>query len=196
MNKRIIKTLVILLFIVELFACKKDVVVTVEEKYVPEPANQFAVDKETETLPVEETNERHKYPEDFIIKPEKEISIDTNQFLTKINYVRNNIDKFTDTVIKIEGMYGRYKSWDETFDYPMVYRNGPGCCANDVYDGFYLVNINQNEFELDDWIKVKGKPFLYDHTDSEGTVTKYLFLVVEEIKKGTLKERKAEMVNN
>ena len=37
---------------------------------------------------------------------------------------------------------------------------------------------------------------MYEHTDSEGEVKKYLFILVEDIKILSLKERKAEMVNN
>ena len=89
-----------------------------------------------------------------------------------------------------------YKSWDETFVFPIVYRNGPAEYGDDQYGGFYLVNINQDIYHLNDWIKVKGKPFIYEHTDSEGELQKFLFLVVENIDVLTLKERKAEMVNN
>lgn len=165
-------------------------------EFAPPAANQFALDKETETSTIEETKAHHIYPEDFKLKPEKEFHIGDKEFLTRINFIKNHIDDFKDSDIIVEGMYALYTSWDETFKYPMVYRNGPGCCGDDQYGGFFLININMDDYETDDWIEVKGKPFLYEHTDSEGEVQKFLFLVAEEVKKKTTKERKAEMVNN
>ena len=164
--------------------------------FMVEPANQFAVDKETEVETLEPTKAKREYPEDFKLNPDTEVAIGEKQFLTKINYIFNNIEKFANSSIIVEGMYGLYKSWDETFEFPMVYRNGPAEHGDDQYGGFYLVNINQEQYHLNDWIKVKGKPFIYEHTDSEGEVQKFLFLVVEQIEVLPLKDRKAEMVNN
>ena len=161
-----------------------------------EPANQFAVDKETEVETVEPTKAHREYPADFKLVPDTEVVIGERQFLTKINYIYNNIEKFENCSIIVEGMYGMYKSWDETFVFPIVYRNGPAEYGDDQYGGFYLVNINQDAYHLNDWVKVKGKPFIYEHTDSEGEVQKFLFLVVESAEVMTLKDRKAEMVNN
>lgn len=167
-----------------------------ESIFTVEPANQFAVDKETEVETIEPTKAHREYPADFKLVPDTEVVIGERQFLTKINYIYNNIEKFENSSIVVEGMYGMYKSWDETFVFPIVYRNGPAEYGDDQYGGFYLVNINQELYHLNDWIKVKGKPFIYDHTDSEGELQKYLFLVVENIEVLSLKERKAEMVNN
>ena len=164
--------------------------------FMVEPANQFAVDKETEVETLEPTKAHREYPEDFKLMPDTEVVIGEKQFLTKINYIFNNIDKFANSSIIVEGMYGLYKSWDETFVFPIVYRNGPAEYGDDQYGGFYLVNINQDLYHLNDWLKVKGKPFVYEHTDSEGELQKFLFLVVENIEVMTLKDRKAEMVNN
>lgn len=167
-----------------------------ESVFTVEPANQFAVDKETEVETIEPTKAHREYPVDFKLVPDTEVVIGERQFLTKINYIYNNIEKFENSSIIVEGMYGMYKSWDETFVFPIVYRNGPAEYGDDQYGGFYLVNINQELYHLNDWIKVKGKPFIYEHTDSEGELQKYLFLVVENIEVLSLKERKAEMVNN
>ena len=164
--------------------------------FMPEPANQFAMDKETEVETLEPTKAHREYPEDFKLAPDTEIVIGEKQFLTKINYIFNNIEKFENSSIIVEGMCGIYKSWDETFTFPIVYRNGPAEYGDDQYGGFYLVNINQDLYHLNDWIKVKGKPFIYEHTDSEGEVQKFLFLVAENVEVMTLKDRKAEMVNN
>lgn len=196
--KKILIIELVLCVSIILFSCislKEDVVV--KETYkVPEAANQFALDKETETSTVEETKAHHIYPEDFKMTVDKEVSIGEKNFLTRINYIYNNIESFANTTIIVEGMYGLYTSWDGTFEFPMVYRNGPGCCGDDQHGGFYMVNIPQNQFELNDWIEVKGTPFLYEHKDSENEVTNYLFLLVSSIEKRPTKDRKAEMVNN
>lgn len=161
-----------------------------------EPANQFAVDKETEVETLEPTKAHREYPSDFKLAADTEIVIGEKQFLTKINYIYKNIEKFANSSIIVEGMYGLYVSWDETFTFPMVYRNGPAEYGDDQYGGFYLVNINQELYHLNDWVKVKGKPFVFEHTDSEGELQKFLFLVVESMDVMPLKDRKAEMVNN
>lgn len=172
---------------------------TIEEQeslFIPVPANQFAMDKETEVETIEPTKAHREYPEDFRLSPDLEIVIGEKQFLTKINYIYNNIEKFQNSDIIVEGMYGLYKSWDGTFEFPMVYRNGPAEHGDDQYAGFYLVNINQELYKIDDWIRVKGKPFMYEHTDSENELQKFLFLLVEQVDVLPLKERKAEMMNN
>ena len=178
-------------------SCSKNVVENESDTFFTvEPANQFAMDKETEVETIEPTKAHREYPSDFNLVPDTEVVIGERQFLTKINYIFNNIEKFENSSIVVEGMYGLYKSWDETFIFPMVYRNGPAEYGDDQYGGFYLVNINQELYHLNDWLKVRGKPFIYEHTDSEGEVQKFLFLVVENIEVMTLKDRKAEMVNN
>ncbi len=179
-------------------SCRTEIMHDVEatDVFMPEPANQFAMDKETEVETLEPTKAHREYPADFKLTPDTEVVIGEKQFLTKINYIFNNIEKFENSSIIVEGMYGIYKSWDETFTFPIVYRNGPAEYGDDQYGGFYLVNINQELYHLNDWIKVKGKPFIYEHTDSEGEVQKFLFLVAENVEVMTLKDRKAEMVNN
>lgn len=196
--KKILIVELVLCVSIILFSCLslKEEVVVKETYRVPEAANQFALDKETETSTVEETKAHHIYPVDFKMTVDKEVSIGEKNFLTRINYIYNNIDSFANSTIVVEGMYGIYTSWDGTFEFPMVYRNGPGCCGDDQYGGFYMVNIPQEQFELNDWIEVKGTPFLYEHKDSENEVTNYLFLLVSSIEKRPTKDRKAEMVNN
>lgn len=201
--KKFIREIVVLVSIMSLiftlFSCKnllgsKDD--ETETLYIPEAANQFALDKETEVETIEETKAHHIYPKDYKLPVNPEITIGEKDFLTRINYIYNHIDEFKNSDIIVEGMYGWYTSWDKTFEFPMVYRNGPSCCGDDQYGGFYLVNIDQTQYEIDDWIEVKGKPFMYEHKDSEGEMQHFLFLLVTDIKKLTTKERKAEMVNS
>ena len=184
-------------------ACKNGILEGVENIdifetsiYVPSPANQFPLDNETYVETNEPTEAHHPYNAAFTLKPDNEIVIGERDYLTKINYIYNHIDLFSKSTIIVEGMYAMYDSWDETFQFPMVYRNGPACHGDDQYGGFFMVNVPENTLEIDDWIKVEGKPFMYDHTDSEGETKKYLFLIVTKIDKLSVKERKAEMVNN
>ena len=195
--KKIKIILLVMLMLFAMVSCNEATkMLDSDEIFIPEPANKFAIDKETEVETVESTGAHHVYPADFKIDPGLEVVIGEKQYLTKINYIYNNVDKFKDSTILVEGMYGLYTSWDETFKFPIVYRNGPSCHGDDQFGGFFLVNIDTNLFTVDDWIKVKGKPFMYEHTDSEGEIQKFLFLLVEEVKTLGVKERKAEMVNN
>lgn len=200
---RILKNIIIIItlavFAMVIVACEREEdgeIFEQETIYIPEPANKYAVDKETEVETIEPTEAHRPYPEDYSIKPSKEITIGEKEFLTRINYIYKHIDLFENSDIIIEGMYGLYTSWDETFTSPMVYRNGPGEYGDDQYSGFYLANIENMDLYIDDWLKVKGKPYIYEHTDSEGEVQKFLFLNVETCEVLTTKERKAEMVNN
>lgn len=197
--KNIICIVVLLTMTLSIFSCvksKKDAMYETETLYIPEPANKYAMDKETEVETIEPTEAHRPYPEDYYIKPANEISIGEKEFLTRINYIYKNIELFKESDIIIEGMYGMYTSWDGTFSSPMVYRNGPGEYGDDQYSGFYLDNVDGYNLQIDDWLKIKGKPYMYEHTDSEGEVQKFLFLKVETCEVLTTKERKAEMVNN
>ncbi|MCQ2609596.1 MAG: hypothetical protein MJ151_02235 [Lachnospiraceae bacterium] len=163
---------------------------------MPEPINKYAFEKETETTTIMPTKAKHEYDANFKLKADKEITISTDNFLTKVNYIKNHMSEFADTMITIDGLFGRYTSWDGTFHFPMIYRNGPACCGDDQYGGFFLVNFDETQFNLDDWIEVKGKPFNYEHEDSEGEKFNYPFLLVDTIRVLSVRERKAEMVND
>ena len=98
-------------------------------------------------------------------------------------------------------MYGTYISHDNSLTHPIVYRNGPGCCGNDDYDGFLLINVENaytgdEPLRLNDWIKVVGTPFMHEHTNNKGENEEYLFLIATSIEKMDLKSRGAEMVND
>lgn len=166
------------------------------EAFIPPAANQFAIDKENEEETIEPTLAHRPYPSDFTMPTGGEVTIGEKQFLTRINYIYNHIEQFEKTKIIVEGMYGEYSSWDGTFTFPMVYRNGPSEYGDDQFGGFYLVNVPTEYLNIDDWIKVKGTPFMYEHTDSEGELQKYLFLLAETCEVLPTKERKAEMVND
>ena len=201
MRKQLLKITTTICFVMCLIlaSCKNSTNVALTESngdFVPPAANQFAVDKENEEETIAPTLPHRPYPSDFTMPTSGEVTIGEKQFLTRINYIYNNIEKFEKTKIIVEGMYGEYTSWDGTFTFPMVYRNGPGEYGDDQYGGFYLVNVSNEYLNIDDWIKVKGTPFMYEHTDSEGEVQKYLFLLAETCEVLSTKERKAEMVND
>lgn len=200
-GKNLIKGLTVFCFVICLMltACGKSsnfAINETSEAFVPPAANQFAIDKESEEETIEPTLAHRPYPSDFTMPVGGEVTIGEKQFLTRINYIYNNIEKYEKTKIIVEGMYGQYTSWDGTFTFPMVYRNGPSEYGDDQYGGFYLVNVPTEYLNIDDWIKVKGTPFMYEHTDSEGEVQRYLFLLAESCEVLPTKERKAEMVND
>ena len=201
MKKLLYKKIVLLCIAICLMlsACgrKNSFVVNEEnETFTPPAANQFAIDKENEEETIEPTLAHRPYPSDFTMPVGGEVTIGEKQFLTRINYIYNHIEQYEKTKIIVEGMYGQYTSWDGTFTFPMVYRNGPSEYGDDQYGGFYLVNVPTEYLNIDDWIKVKGTPFMYEHTDSEGEVQRYLFLLAESCEVLPTKERKAEMVND
>ena len=164
--------------------------------YIPEAANQYAYDKETEIETLEPTKAHRNWASNLNLNPNSEVVIGEKQFLTRIHYIYNNIDLFQNTNIVVEGMYGKYKSWDGTFESPMVYRNGPAEHGDDQYGGFFLTNIDESAYNINDWIKVLGKPYIYENIDSEGENQYFLCLNVEKIEVLSLKDRKAEMVND
>lgn len=154
----------------------------------------------TEEEKVEETSAEHPY-NIYNFPYIKNINIGQDKFLTQINTIRKNIDKYLESVVTVEGMYGTYISHDNSLTYPIVYRNGPGCCGNDDYDGFLLINVENaykgdEALRLNDWIKVTGTPFMHEHTNNVGEKEYYLFLVATSIDRLDLKSRGAEMVND
>ena len=154
----------------------------------------------TEEEKVEETSAEHPY-QTYNFPYIKNINIGENKFLTQINTIRKNIEKYAESVVTLEGIYGTYISHDNSMTHPIVYRNGPGCCGNDDYDGFLLINV-ENAYQgdtplrLNDWIKVVGTPFMHEHTNNIGEKEEYLFLIATSIEKMDLKSRGAEMVND
>lgn len=107
-------------------------------------------------------------------------------FLTQINDIYLNIDDYKDKTIKVEGLYGILVSYDSDVEYGVVYRNGPGCCGNDGWGGFFL-NYDGELPEEDEWIVVIGTPELVQ----DGAYTDlYLNVISLQVKE----ERGAEFV--
>ena len=162
--------------------------------HIPPAKNQYMFEKETEETTAELRSER-KYDE--IKTPSaKVVSIDDNQFLTQIDNIKRKIDEYETKIIEVEGMYGKFSSWDDSFSGDIVFRNGPNEYNNDIWGGFFLNDLHDTELEIDDWIKVTGSPYLYETTDSEGNSFTYLFLDVFSIEKSEDKKRGSEFVVN
>lgn len=89
----------------------------------------------------------------------KVLDISENMFLTQINDIYLNIEQYEDTTIKVEGMYGVLVSNETSEEFGVVYRNGPGCCGNDGWGGFFL-NYDGELPQEDEWIEVIGTPEL------------------------------------
>lgn len=208
--------LVIFATVLFLSACKSDSIaeVNVESESMIEPVNFFAIEKETEIETIEPTEAHKPLEENYRMNPAREIYIGEHQFMTRINYIYNHVEDFANSNIVVEGMYGMYYSWDETFSSPMIYRNGPGDYGDDQYFGFYLDmeavqaleeekeanNVNMpyrlQDIKLNDWLRVKGKPYMYEHIDSDGEKQYFMFLKIESYEILSTRERKAEMVND
>ena len=82
------------------------------------------------------------------------IEIQEKMFISQINDIYFNFDNYAEKQIAVEGMYGLFY-WDMETTSPIVFRNGPGCCANDGWAGFFL-HYDGEYPELGDWIRVSG----------------------------------------
>ena len=98
--KKIFILVSMMLFVITCILSACDIGVSVKKNeetesiFIPEAANQFAVDKETETEAIEETKAHHIYPDDFKMVVDKEVVIGEKNFLTKIDYIYKHIDDF------------------------------------------------------------------------------------------------------
>ena len=92
-------------------------------------------------------------------KNEKVLVIGEKMFITQINEIYYNFESYKDKTIVVEGMYALFYNFDGTENIPAVYRNGPGCCGNDGWGGFFL-KYDGDLPQDNDWIKVTGTPIL------------------------------------
>lgn len=111
-----------------------------------------------------------------------ELEIKEKVFITQINDMYYNFNDYKDIIVRVEGMFSKYESPDGENTYPLVYRRGPGCCGNDGWGGFLLDFDKKKipELKENDWIIVKGRPFM---KNLGGLDT--LFLKVSDIKVST-----------
>ena len=194
--ERMIKILPILCILSAFTACSISPKKYVEnELSIAVPANDFAISNmKKETVIVEERTDR--VFDELPVDDGPIVLIDEKQYLTKIANIKSKIDEYKDKIIVVEGMYATYSSWDDSFTGSLVYRNGPNDFNNDIWGGFFLDNLKEQDVKIDDWIRVIGTPYIYKTTDTEGTEYEYLFLNVQELQILTEKERGVELVNN
>lgn len=133
-----------------------------------------------------ETDAKGKEEEDA---EENIVEINEKLFIQKINDIYFNFEDYKDATIIIEGMFSHFQNIDGTEERPVVYREGPGCCGNDGWGGFFLVYDGAYPNE-NDWIRVTGKPKV---VQTEGGWLE-LFLEVEKIE--VKEERGAEYVTH
>lgn len=119
----------------------------------------------------------------------KIVEINEKIFIQKINDIYFNFEDYKDATIIIEGMFSHFQNINGSEERPVVYREGPGCCGNDGWGGFFLLYDGSYPNE-NDWIRVTGKPKV---VQTEGGWLE-LFLEVEEIE--VKKERGAEYVTH
>lgn len=195
-----------------LTACGKQELAHGEGQDIPPvaAANKKAAEAYANEDNIKETKAEHSYDASKIDSNKNTIVIGEKLFLTQINDIYNNFQRYDGKTVVVEGMLGNYTEWDKSFQNAVVFRNGPGCCGNDGWGGFFLTDVNlekgdnnkyryiynEEEIKLDDWIKVTGKPQLYEATDTEGRTKTYLFLQVEDIENHKDKDRGAEYVAN
>lgn len=177
---------------------------------IPVPANKGAIEAEAKEKEENETKASHDYDTSKLNNDNNTIVIGEKLYLTQIDDIYNNFQRYVDKTIVVEGMLGNFTEWDDSFSNPVVFRNGPGCCGNDGWGGFFLSDMEvkangesylysykgEEDIELDDWIKVTGKPELYQGTDTEGTKKYYLFLAVDKIENFKDNHRGADYVPN
>ncbi len=117
-----------------------------------------------------------------------EVVITENFFITQINDIFYNIDDYKGKTIVVEGMFSMFPNANGELVIPTVFRFGPGCCSNDGWGGFML-NYNGPFPEAEEWIEVKGTPYIQE---DDLFINLYLDVTSFKVKK----ERGAEYVDS
>ncbi|MCR5763012.1 MAG: hypothetical protein K6G00_06485 [Treponema sp.] len=122
--------------------------------------------------------------QEYVAPPEVEIpegdilEIKERLFLTQINDIYFNYDRYKDKTIVVEGMFTYLVSYLDNSQFPAVYRRGPGCCGNDGWGGFML--DYEGPFpEPEAWIKVVGKPIMKEYKGYQDLYLKVLSFEVK-----------------
>lgn len=193
------KYFLIFIIILMLSSCSKQNTNIIEETSIEETLsimkapNEGLIGKNIDEK-VELVEKKNRIYEDLEVPTSNIIEIGEKNYLTRINNIKNKINLYKDKTIVVEGMFATFSSWDESFKGDLVYRSGPNDFLNDIWAGFFLDDLKNQDLKVDDWIKVKGKPYIYSVKDTEGTNYDYLFLAVESIEK--LENRGSEFVND
>lgn len=110
---------------------------------------------ESENVETAKTNENIEADGNDNTDNNEVIEITEKMFLTQINDIYYNFEDYKGKIIKVQGMYDSGESYLDGNMLHMVYRNGPGCCGNDGWGGFYL-NYDGEYPIINDWIEVTG----------------------------------------
>jgi putative membrane protein len=150
-----------------------------EEKTIE--SQEVETRQEEQVISGEEAREeelKDKNKESFSKTEDQEaITITEKMYVSYINDIYTNPEKYLGKRIQIEGMYtlNYYDETDTTYHY--VYRVGPGCCGNDgSMCGFEFLTTGDLPVE-NDWIEVVGTLEQYEEngdvylTLNDSTVT-------------------------
>lgn len=130
-----------------------------------------------EKVVAEKTEENVVVPEDIqteVVEPVKEeadsavalegdeiLEIREKMFIAQVNDIYVNAEDYFDKTIQYEGYLEIYEASDLPQPKYFVFRNGPGCCANDGLVGFEVAWDGAYPQE-NAWVRVIGKLELYE----------------------------------
>ncbi len=115
-----------------------------------------------EYTPEPPRNQEYVEPPALEIPEGDVLEIKEKLFLTQINDIYFNFERYKDKTIVVEGMFTYLVSYIDESQFPAVYRRGPGCCGNDGWGGFML-DWKGTFPEPEAWIKVIGKPVVKEY---------------------------------
>ncbi len=115
--------------------------------------------EQKESLSLKKSQETDSSTLDDVEAGNNVVEIKEKIFLQKINDIYFNFEDYKDSTIVIEGMFSYFENMDGTETRAVVYREGPGCCGNDGWGGFFLL-YDKDFPEENAWIRVTGKPVL------------------------------------
>lgn len=115
------------------------------------------------------------------------IEITEKMYVTYINEMYTNTEKYLGKTIKLEGMFTSAYEESTGETYYFVYRTGPGCCGNDgSMCGFEFTTTGEIAQE-NDWIEVAGT---LDEYEQDG----YIYLTLRDSTVTVKEERGQEVV--
>jgi len=137
-----------------------------------------------EIVPEPPRNQEIVEPEPLEIPEGDILEIKEDLFITQINDIYFNYERYKEKTIIVEGMFTYFVSYFDDSKFPAVYRLGPGCCGNDGWGGF-LLDFTGKAPEENDWVRIVGKPYL---KEVDGYEDLYLKVVSMEVKQERGKE--------
>ena len=120
------------------------------------------------------------------------IEIKERFFITRLNDIYLNKEKYIGRTIKLEGIFGNDYWEADDKRYFSVYRNGPGCCFNDSQAGIEVIYPESTDIpypENNAWVEAIG--VLEEYQEDGAT---YLRLRLDRLEEK--QDRGAETVTN